>query len=316
MVLTADTLRYNKAMLAQRLFFGALLIAGLVAIFWGDYYIANTAGPVEDSANLHCGSIIPLAVLLLSVFGTLELLNLTRTAGYAPMGKVVVLGVVALSITPWLVPAVYPDSTFGAFEWELVVFMLGAMAIGIKQIVRHRTEGGIGDISVSIMILVFMGILLPMVSALRASLPGTTGTLAVLLFVAVVKCTDIGAYFTGLAIGKTKLIPAISPKKTVEGLAGGVVLAIVVSVLLVRYLPWPEATPGSLRIGTFQAVLFGSVIAVLGQLGDLVESIFKRDASSKDSGKVIPAFGGILDLIDSPAFAAPMGYLLLRTWLG
>ncbi len=313
MVLTADTPRYNKAMLAQRLFFGALLIAGLVAIFWGDYYIASTA---EDSANLHCGSIIPLAVLLLSVFGTLELLSLTRAAGYAPMGKVVVLGVVALSITPWLVPAVYPDSTFGALEWEKVVFMLGAMDIGIKQIVRHRTEGGIGDISVSITILVFMGILLPMVTALRASLPGTAGTLAVLLFVAVVKCTDIGAYFTGLAIGKTKLIPAISPGKTVEGLAGGFVLAIVVSVLLVNYLPWPVAASGSPRIGTFQAVLFGAVIAMLGQLGDLVESIFKRDASSKDSGQVIPAFGGILDLLDSPTFAAPMAYLLLRTWLG
>ncbi len=298
-------------MLAQRIFFGILLIAGLVAIFWGDYYVAGTATGPNGSANLQCGSIIPLAVLLLAVFGTLESLNLTRAAGYVPMGKVVLLGVIALNIAPWLVPAVYPDSEIGPFEWELIVFMLASMSIGVVQIIRHRTEGGIGDISVSIMILAYMGILLSMITSLRASLTGTMGTLAVLQFVAVVKCTDIGAYFTGLAIGKTKLIPAISPGKTVEGLAGGVVLAIGASAVLARSLPWP----GAMGISTFQAVLFGAVIAMLGHLGDLVVSVFKRDATSKDSGRVIPAFGGILDLLDSPVFAAPVGYLLLRAWL-
>ncbi len=301
-------------MLVQRLFFGLLLIAGLVAIFWGDYYVAHTTTAAGDSADLRCGSIIPLAVLLLAVFGTLELLNLTRSAGYVPMGNVVLVGVLALNITPWLVPAIYPDSTISAFEWQLVVFMLAAMSVSVVQIARHRTDRGIGDISVSIMILAYMGILLSMLTALRAGVPGTTGTLAVLLFVAAAKSTDIGAYFTGLAIGKTKLIPAISPGKTVEGSAGGVVLAIIVSVVLARVLPWPAAA-GSPPINTFQAVLFGLIIAMLGQLGDLVESVFKRDAASKDSGKAIPAFGGILDLLDSPAFAAPVGYLLLRTWL-
>ncbi len=303
-------------MLVQRLFYGALLIAGLVLIFWGDYGFANAPSNPNEAADLRCGSIIPLVVLLLAVFGTLETLSLARAAGYMPMGKIVLIGVVVLNVIPWLVPAVVPDARQGAFGWELIVFMLATMAVGVMQVVRHRTERGIGDISVSIMILAYMGILLSMVTALRASLPGTVGTLAVLYFIAVVKCTDIGAYFAGRAIGKTKLIPAISPGKTVEGLAGGFVLAIVVSLVLARVLPWPTPAAGGSAISPFQAVLFGAVIAMIGQLGDLVESVFKRDATSKDSGNVIPAFGGILDLLDSPAFAAPVAYLLLSFWLG
>jgi phosphatidate cytidylyltransferase len=303
-------------MLVQRLFYGALLIAGLVLIFWGDYVFASASVDPNNPADLRCGSIIPLAVLLLAVFGTLESLNLARAAGYMPMGKVVLIGVVVLNVIPWLVPAVVPDARQGAFGWELIIFMLATMVVGVMQVVRHRTERGIGDISVSIMILAYMGILLSMVTALRASLPGTVGTLAVLQFVAVVKCTDIGAYFTGRAIGKTKLIPAISPGKTVEGLAGGLVLAIVVSVVLARTLPWHATATGGPAISSFQAVLFGALIAMIGQLGDLVESVFKRDATSKDSGNVIPAFGGILDLLDSPAFAAPIAYLFLSFWLG
>ncbi len=180
-------------MLVQRLFYGTLLIAGLVLIFWGDYVFASAPIDPNETADLRCGSIIPLVVLLLAVFGTLESLNLARAAGYAPMGKVVLIGVVMLNVIPWLVPAVVPNARQGAFGWELIVFMLATMAVGVMQVVRHRTERGIGDISVSIMILAYMGILLSMVTALRASLPGTAGTLAVLQFIAVVKCTDIGA---------------------------------------------------------------------------------------------------------------------------
>lgn len=302
-------------MLLQRLIFGALLIAGLAAIFWTDIRIAESSIGQSDSACFRHGSIIPLAVVLLALFGTLEMLNLTRAAGYMPMGRTVVVGVVAINVIAWLVPAIYPESRIGALEWELIALLLGSMGIGIVQVLRHRTERGIGDISVSMMILIYMGLLPSMITALRASLPDALGAYAVLLFIAVVKCTDIGAYFTGLAIGKTKLIPAISPGKTVEGLAGGMVLATLATLLLNRLLPL-GGSQGVSPISPLQAVLFGAVMAMLGQFGDLMESVFKRDATAKDSGRVVPAFGGILDLLDSPVFAAPLGYLLLRSWLG
>ncbi|MCH8053907.1 MAG: hypothetical protein IH895_07595, partial [Planctomycetes bacterium] len=118
-------------MLVQRLFYGSLLIAGLVLIFWGDYVFANVRIDPNETADLRCGSIIPLVVLLLAVFGTLETLNLARAAGYAPMGKVVLIGVVVLNIIPWLVPAVVTDARQCAFGWELIVFMLATLAGGV-----------------------------------------------------------------------------------------------------------------------------------------------------------------------------------------
>src|SRR3990172_1241328 len=97
-------------MLLQRLLFGALLIAAVAAIFWGDIRIAESSIGQSDSACFRHGSIIPLAVVLLALFGTLEMLNLTRAAGYMPMGRTVVVGVVTINVIAWLVPAIYPES--------------------------------------------------------------------------------------------------------------------------------------------------------------------------------------------------------------
>ncbi len=301
-------------MLVQRISYGALLIVGVVAIVFGDLHIADGATVAEGSVSLQCGSLIPLAVLLLALFGTFEMLNLTRAANFEPMGWIIIVGVVLLNAVAWLLPAVYPDSGARVLEYQLVILVLAAMLCAVAQVLRRRAERGIGDISVSIFMLVYMGVLPSFITTLRVSLPGSLGVWAVILFVATVKCTDIGAYFTGVAVGKTKLIPTISPGKTVEGLAGGVLLAVVASCLLSRFLPWP-VDPGGRLINAYQAVIFGVVVGVIGQFGDLVESVIKRDAALKDSAQVIPAFGGILDLLDSPVFAAPIGYLLLSAWL-
>jgi len=301
-------------MLVQRIFFGALLIVGVAAVIWGDMHIASRSVELSHSLNLNCGSIIPLAVMLLAMAGAYESVNLVRAAGYEPMAWAIFGGVLLLNGLAWAVPAVFADSDRSVFECQLIVLVLAALTIGFTQISRRRTDRGIGDIAVSIMILVYMGILPSFITSIRTQLPGQTGILAVCMFITIVKITDIGAYFTGIAIGKTKLIPAISPGKTVEGLAGGFLLAIITSLVLTYYLPWPEQL-GSVPISLLQAVFFGILIAGVGSLGDLVESVLKRDATSKDSGKVIPAFGGILDLLDSPAFAAPVGYLLLISWL-
>ena len=121
-----------------------------------------------------------------------------------------------------------------------------------------------------------------------------------LAIVAIVKAADIGAYTTGHLIGKHKLIPWLSPGKTVEGFFGGLVFsALVALVLLHRQFSLPSA------------LIAGLLLGAVGQLGDLLESLLKRDAGVKDSGKV-PGFGGILDLLDSPLLAAPVAYWLLK----
>jgi phosphatidate cytidylyltransferase len=127
--------------------------------------------------------------------------------------------------------------------------------------------------------------------------------LHLLLFILlVIWSSDSGAYFTGKRIGKKKLLPEISPKKTVEGAAGGIVAALVVSVICQFLFPVYE---------TFGfAMLAAVVISVFGQIGDLVESAFKRHYGVKDSGSLLPGHGGILDRCDSWLFVLPILYLL------
>ena len=123
----------------------------------------------------------------------------------------------------------------------------------------------------------------------------------------------IGAFFVGTKFGRHKLRPTVSPAKSVEGMAGGLVASALAAVLFAL------ATPGGSFViahdGGFpmawRAAVFGLALTAAGQLGDLVESCFKRDAGLKDSGRVIPCFGGILDLIDSPVLAMPVAWFLL-----
>src|SRR5262249_33660548 len=126
-------------------------------------------------------------------------------------------------------------------------------------------------------------------------------TFVVLAILLMVKSTDIGAYFGGRAFGKHKLIPWLSPGKTWEGVGFGLLTAGVVGIFCspeIPDFPW------------WKGFIFGVIIGGIGQLGDLLESLMKRDAEVKDSGRLVPGFGGILDIIDSPLLAAPFAYLL------
>jgi phosphatidate cytidylyltransferase len=126
-------------------------------------------------------------------------------------------------------------------------------------------------------------------------------TMVIVMILLVVKFTDIGAYFGGRVFGKHKLIPWLSPGKTWEGLFFGLLTAGLVGVICARW---------TLELLWYRGLIFGIIIGGVGQLGDLLESLMKRDAEVKDSGQLIPGFGGILDVIDSPLLAAPFAYLL------
>jgi phosphatidate cytidylyltransferase len=134
------------------------------------------------------------------------------------------------------------------------------------------------------------------------------GTALVVLPLLLTWATDIGAYAFGRAFGKKKLIPAVSPGKTVEGAVGGLGLTIIVCLLYVRFILMPYAQLGLTIQG---AVLFAIVISVAAQIGDLAESLLKREAGVKDSSRIIPGHGGILDRFDSILFVMPIAFLLL-----
>lgn len=146
----------------------------------------------------------------------------------------------------------------------------------------------------------YVGLLLGHLTLLRATVEGREYTL--LLFFTI-WMGDIAAFYTGLSIGKHKLYPEISPNKTIEGAIGGIIgCFIIVTAAKVFYMN---------QLSVVDVAVLSIGIAVMGQLGDLCESMFKRAAGVKDSGNIIPGHGGILDRFDSVLFAAPFLYYYL-----
>lgn len=147
-------------------------------------------------------------------------------------------------------------------------------------------------------------------------LSGTAASLLLYLIV-VVKASDVGAYAVGSAIGRHKLFPRISPGKTWEGLAGGLAAGILASLAVFCILGGSITGTEPARFGRVvltlpDAWLLGALLAAIGVIGDLVESLLKRSAGLKDSGQLFPGMGGILDVVDSLLFAAPALYFYLR----
>ena len=135
---------------------------------------------------------------------------------------------------------------------------------------------------------------------------------ALLIFPLVITwASDIGAFFVGRAIGGRKLIPSVSPGKTVAGAVGGLVASMLVAWLYARAVLVPVASLGFTPWG---ALAFGAAISVAAQVGDLFESLLKREGGVKDSSRIIPGHGGVLDRFDSLIFVLPVAYLLLN-WL-
>lgn len=139
----------------------------------------------------------------------------------------------------------------------------------------------------------------------------TAGAALVALPLILTWCTDAGSFFVGRAIGKRKLMPEVSPKKTVAGAIAGLGVGVLVSVAYARLALPPLAQLGLSFAG---AVAFGAIVSVAAQVGDLVESMFKREAGVKDSSSLIPGHGGALDRVDSLLFALPVGFVMLG-WL-
>ena len=119
----------------------------------------------------------------------------------------------------------------------------------------------------------------------------------------VTKSGDIGAYFVGTRLGRHSLIPRISPKKTVEGAVGGLAISVIASLACATFLP---------LFSLMDLLILGILLGVLAQIGDLSESLIKRDCEVKDSGRTLPGLGGVLDAVDSLLFTAPVFYFYLK----
>lgn len=314
-------------MVRTRVAYGALMGAGLAGLLAADAWLSDPSRIADSLAAsvLGFGGLTALLFAALLAGGSLELCRLLRRAGHRPMTAWCTAACVLFAIEPWVTGS-YPlheTTPIGPTLNRLLrqdlplllptVAMAGTAAVAVW---RRRTKNGIADSATSLLVILYLGFLGAFAVRLRCWQPDGEGTWLLLSVLVVVKLTDIGAYFTGLAIGRHRMIPSISPKKTWEGLAGGVAASAGASALLLGWVV-PAAVRGSVVGGLSwpQVIVFGVVMSITGQCGDLWESVFKRDSGAKDSGSLVPQFGGILDMIDSPLLALPVGYWLLRWWL-
>jgi phosphatidate cytidylyltransferase len=185
----------------------------------------------------------------------------------------------------------------------LILFVLG---LCLRQFFSRTNTAGILAISTTLFGLMYVPWLLNFIQKINF-FPGVDGHYYLLYFVVITKFSDTGAYLVGSLIGRHKMIPRISPGKTWEGFGGALVVSILASMGFVYYLG--DRMHG---MNWTHAVVLGFLLGLAAVVGDLIESIFKREAGIKDSGRFFPGIGGILDLLDSLLFNAPIMYLYLR----
>ncbi len=292
----------------RRLLLGPVLVLFLIGGLALDQWLDARALPDFLASTSRTtwppGTVLLPIMLLIAALAARELAAIIADKGLEASKRILTAAAVTGLLLSCLVP-----STLPAVD-AVAAVSSGAAAILTLALVfysRRRTvEGVIAGAGGALLAFVYLGLMFGFILAIRRDHSAWT-LLWVLL---VTKACDIGAYFSGKAFGRHKLIPWLSPGKTWEGLVGGILLSMAVSaggiILLRRHASVPHAD--DLFFLLFPGLLFGLV----GQLGDLLESLLKRDAGIKDSGRSIPGFGGVLDVIDSPLLVAPFAFWWLR----
>lgn len=337
----------KSGIVIQRIFFGAVAIAFLLALFAGDCALGQWATEQTSPAFelLRHGNIVPITFIIIIGLGVSEMLRLLRAKGYEPFAGPAYVLSIGLLVLPWLAPAGYLGESIADREglyWPMVGIVFSVMVVGACCVFRKRPSGTFQDGGATLLLVLYLGFLSSFALQIRSNLSvpmqeHQQGVWLLMIALLVTKSSDIGAYLVGSAIGRRKLIPAVSPGKTVEGAIGGLMASGLVAVLFAwpgrfgiepnntpsrAWWIWNEMTCSFASVFTGlgwtvvgKAFCFGVVLSILSQIGDLFESCLKRDAAIKDSGSVMPHYGGILDLVDSPLFALPAAWFLLtRVW--
>jgi len=264
--------------------------------------------------------LLPL-VILLSLLGTIELLRMLERKGFALSQRVVaagVLGVQAAAAVPiWCPCDLGQPSPF----WTLLAFAAVIVILLAMEVFRY--DGSPDDqnngefvlptrfvrISITLLIISYTGVLTSFLITLRTFQSNEIGMLALLSVIVCTKTSDTGAYLVGRKLGRRKLAPRLSPGKTIEGALGGFLLACLGAWMVKSWLGPIIGVSGANVSIPWNWLIFGLLVAIAGLAGDLTESLIKREFGCKDSGNLLPGMGGILDVLDSLLFTAPVGYL-------
>ena len=273
-----------------------LWTAILAAMFSGNRFIAD--------------GVFVLLVAFLALAGLVEFYGLAQKRGLACFkisgvigGGLLMVGTF-LHVTGHLGTANGSPARVNDFETSfLILFVLG---LCVRQFVSRSNTLGIQAISTTLFGLMYVPWLLNFIQKINF-FPGVEGKYFLLYFILITKFSDMGAYIVGSLIGRHKMIPRISPGKTWEGFGGAIVVSTGASLVFVHFLGDHMA-----GMNWVHAVVLGVILSSTAVIGDLIESLFKRECGAKDSGNILPGIGGILDLLDSLLFNAPIMYLYLR----
>lgn len=276
------------------------------AILWTVVLVAMFSGNKILSDYVFAAFMVVLACV-----GLMEFYGLVEKRGLVCFK---LSGIIA-GILMMVVTSLHCTGHLGRFEspslvndFETTILILFVLGLCVRQFVSKSNTAGILAISTTLFGLMYVPWLLNFIQKINF-FPGinANGKFYVLYFILVTKFSDTGAYAIGSLIGKHKMIPRISPAKTWEGFGGAIVVATGASLVFTHL--FADKMPG---MRPLHAVILGVILSSTAVIGDLIESLFKREAGVKDSGNFFPGIGGILDLLDSLLFNAPIMYLYLR----
>jgi phosphatidate cytidylyltransferase len=293
-------------MLSTRLVIGLSMVAAILAILSLDEWLAPWYPLWFVTALIVMGN------------SALETVGLLSESSARPSGNTVFGGVMVMVVANWVphvidhvwkVPQLGSASTFdpaapiNVLAWPLCTFVAVVMFAFIAESAQFEQPGRtMATIAGTVLTVAYIGILGSFIIQFRWLYHGAVPLAAL---IATAKGADTGAYTLGRIAGRHKLWPRLSPNKTIEGALGGMIFGVTAALLVfaiarfvlkVPTLDWPAA------IG------FGVVVGSAAQLGDLMESMIKRDCARKDASAAVPGFGGVLDVMDSLLFAGPIAY--------
>jgi len=265
------------------------------------------------------GAALAALLAIVSALAAWEFFRIARGSGLTPLEDV---GIPLAGVVPLFVHARY----LRLFEPPLSAMAIAVLAVlAIALFVRGVNGRPLGAAASTVFGVLYTGGMLSfgyairyhqyVIESVRVPLGGvavSAGGLLLLLPILLTWASDIGAFFIGRAFGKRKLMPSVSPGKTVAGAIGGLAATIVVGWLYVRFLLTPTTQLAFVRGGL---VAFAALVSVAAQIGDLAESLLKREAGVKDSSHIIPGHGGVLDRFDSLLFVLPVSYVLFNALL-
>ncbi len=268
-------------------------------------------GALFSSHKTLSDGVFLLILLLLAVAGLLEFYGMVQKLHCACFDKLGLVGGVLLILFTFVCVSGqfgHPVTPSRMNDRETMFIILFVLGLCVRQFLSRCVSTGIIAISTTLFGLMYVPWLLNFIQKINFfGQAGVEGQYYVLYFVLVTKFSDCGAYAVGSLLGRHKMIPRISPGKTWEGFAGAVLVSTAASVIFARLA-------GSHLAGMTLAhsIILGVILSIAAVVGDLIESLFKREAGLKDSGHLFPGIGGILDLLDSLLFNAPIMYLYLR----